>query len=68
MSKTAPTPRWFDAWRESPRVPQDDPADLGTAYGMEMSLGHDFAPPPTTPARRPPGWVQRLTSRRKPLV
>jgi hypothetical protein len=53
---------------------QDDPADLGTAFGLEMSLGEAAADaardaPSAAPAQvagaRRQGLVQRLTGRRK---
>ena len=67
MNKAAPSHRWFAGWRAGvQRPPQDDPADLGTAFGLDMSLSeliHEPCPP--TVAHRP-GWVRRLASRRKP--
>ncbi len=37
MNKSGAPPRWFDAWRPEP---QDEPdfADLGTAFGLDLSL------------------------------
>jgi hypothetical protein len=67
MNKAAPSQRWFAAWRASERQPQDDPADLGTAFGLDMSLNelvHEPASPPP-PAPRP-GWMRRLAAGRKP--
>jgi hypothetical protein len=37
MDKHSNEPRWFHVWRNGPVV-QDDPADLGTAFGLDMSL------------------------------
>ncbi len=69
MSKAAAPSRWFKAWRPAPRVEPDDPADQGTAFGLDMSLLDD-APPPgpaPRPARAP--WAQRLGFRRpKPVA
>ncbi len=66
MSSKAGTPnRWFTGWRFAERAPQDDPADLGTAFGLDMSLDPDWAEPAAPPVARPPGWVQRLTARRR---
>ena len=66
MSTKAANPnRWFTGWRSAERVPQD-PADLGTAFGLDMSLDPDWAASPAAaPVARPPGWVQRLTARRR---
>jgi hypothetical protein len=72
MSKPVAPHRWFTGWRSAAaRAPQDDPADLGTAFGLDMSLGDEtlpHAPPEPAPAAagRSPGWVQRLTLRRRP--
>lgn len=35
-----------------------DPADFGTAFGLEMSLARESAQPPHDPD--PPGWLERL--------
>lgn len=43
-----------------------DPSDLGTAYGMEMSIE---APKPGTPEddlNDPLGWIRRWVERHKP--
>ncbi|HLL11768.1 MAG TPA: hypothetical protein VK570_11960 [Rubrivivax sp.] len=67
MSTKAATPtRWFSGWRIAARAPQSDPADLGTAFGLDMSLDPDWGEPqaPAAPAARPRGWVRRLTARR----
>jgi hypothetical protein len=37
MDKPGTAARWFHAWRSEP-VPQPDFADLGTAFGLDMSL------------------------------
>jgi hypothetical protein len=78
MSKAATPSRWFPGWRTAQRPMQDDPADLGTAFGLEMSLNEaakeaakeaaadaaQRAPAPSAGAR-PRGLMQRLTGRRK---
>lgn len=38
MNKAVIPSRWFSGWRTAERPMQDDPADLGTAFGLEMSL------------------------------
>lgn len=68
MDKTAPTHRWFSAWRAAQPQAQD-PADLGTAFGLDLSLNelvHEPTPP-STPATGAAhrGWMSRFTSRRK---
>jgi hypothetical protein len=68
MSTADPSPRWYAPWRrtEEPEQPAAvDPADLGTAFGLDLSM----APPPNDPRAAPAvepglGW-QRLTTRRK---
>lgn len=60
-SSKRPT-RWFS--RSRPARP--DAADLGTCYGLELSLDPLPVKKPVRPAisnRRGPNWVQRLTSR-----
>jgi hypothetical protein len=69
MNKAAPPNRWFSGWRAAQRPAQDDPADLGTAFGLDLSLNelhHETAPP--SPEASRPGWMQRLASRRKPAA
>jgi hypothetical protein len=69
MNKAAPAHRWFAAWRAAPRPVQDDPADLGTAFGLDMSLNELIHEPPMPPpAARRAGWMQRLAGRSKPQV
>ncbi len=65
MNKADQSNRWFSAWR-APRRPQEaDPADMGTAFGLDLSL--DILHPETNPAptARPASWVARLALRRK---
>lgn len=63
-SKAAPAARWYHVWRQAGRVPAEtDPADHGTAFGMEMSL---LDPPATSlppPPRNP--WMPRWAARRR---
>jgi hypothetical protein len=70
MNKVATPSRWFPGWRTAVRPMQDDPADLGTAFGLEMSLNEaaadtarDKAAAPAVGARRV-GLMQRLAGRR----
>ena len=68
MSKAATPNRWFTGWRASPQPVEMDPADFGTAFGLDLSLNEIAHEPPATvaPAFRRPGWMGRLTMRRKP--
>ena len=70
MRKAATPKRWFSGWRVVERVPQNDPADQGTAFGLDMSLDPAWAEslPASIPRARPFGWVQRLTARRRPVT
>jgi hypothetical protein len=64
----APTPmRLFRFLRSRSKTSaQDDAADMGTAWGLDMS----FDPPPEAAAPVPPlpamhrGWLRRLAARR----
>jgi hypothetical protein len=70
MSKAAPPQRWFTGWRSPAPPPVLDAADLGTAFGLDMSLlpaPADTAGPQPKPAPRR-GWMQRLASRGKPAA
>ena len=64
MNKAVTSRRWFAGWRSAERPAQDDPADLGTAFGLDLSL-NELSHEPPAPARRQ-GWMQRLADRRKP--
>jgi hypothetical protein len=60
------TNRWFAAWRARPLpAPAPDPADCGTAFGLELSMpGEETAPPATaTPLQ---GWRDRWSWLRRP--
>ncbi len=61
--------RWFSNWRSAARpAPDTDPADLGTAYGLEMSLLEHPVEPAAPVAARRPAWIRRLTSRHRPAT
>ena len=66
MDKADKSNRWFSAWRASPRPQEQDPADMGTAFGLDLSLNvlHPELPPPATRARAS-NWVSKLALRRK---
>jgi hypothetical protein len=60
-----PPTRWFAAWRARPvAAPAVDPADCGTAFGLDLSIPGDDAPPRAAPAA-PQGWRARWTARRR---
>jgi hypothetical protein len=67
MSNEATPSRWFSGWRmrETPVI--DDPADMGTAFGLDMSFNEaSHESKSAAPgADEQPGWVQRLTGRPK---
>lgn len=56
--------RWSRARRATPRA--QDPADMGTAFGLEYSLdqGAANANDPAGQAPVDPGWLQRWLSRK----
>jgi hypothetical protein len=69
MAHTASTPRWYAPWRAAAAEKglSVDPADVGTAFGLDMSVDTllpDDAPPAPRPHAERPGWVQRLARRR----
>ena len=67
--KAIPPQRWFSIWRSANRpAPDTDPADLGTAFGLEMSMLETTAVAAAPAAGRRPAWVRRLTSRRRPAT
>ena len=68
MTKAATPHRWFSGWRQVPPAVDTDAADLGTAFGLDVSLNQIYQEPPpraTPAASRQPGWVQRLSARHK---
>lgn len=65
MNKAENTHRWFAAWR-APRTVEDDPADMGTAFGLDLSL--NLLPHEADAARKAApktNWVKRLALGRK---
>lgn len=63
MNKPAAPNRWFSGLRAAARPAHEDPADYGTAFGLDLSL-NELVHQPVQPAKRPRGWIQRLTTRR----
>ncbi len=69
MAKVGTSHRWFAGWRGAARPAPCDPADMGTAFGLELSLFESTqAPRPEPAASRRAGWMQRLGARRKPAA
>ncbi len=67
MNKASRSPGLFGRFRAPPAPDSVDAADLGTAFGLEVSLDqteHD-APGSAPLTWQAPAWVQRLTSRGK---
>jgi hypothetical protein len=68
MTRPHSSPPWYAPWRSAAEPSAaDDPADLGTAFGLDLSLdpmpraADDAAAAPEDDAR----WVQRPDARRK---
>jgi hypothetical protein len=61
-----PTP-WYQPWLAGRRVNDADAADLGTAFGLDMSVEHwqDGAAETPVAALSEPGWLARWATRRK---
>jgi hypothetical protein len=59
------TNRWFAAWRARPLpAPAPDPAECGTAFGLELSMP-GLEPTPPVPAAPPQGWRDLWARRRR---
>ncbi len=67
MDKTTAPHRWFSGWRAPAPAVDSDPADMGTAFGLDLSLHemHQKTTPPGAAVPRQAGWMQRLTERNK---
>jgi len=64
-SNAANAQRWFKSWRSTPRpAPDTDPADLGTAFGLDLSMSEVSTAPPAT-GELPADWALRLAERRR---
>ncbi len=68
MSKADTNSRWYAPWRQASLADQDDAADMGTAFGLDLSVASEFpksTEAPTTPAQEPSrgSWIKRLTLR-----
>jgi hypothetical protein len=67
MKKAESPVRWYHAWQTQRAKVDDDAADMGTAFGLDMSIPDDVAETPsgTTAARHEPGFMARWNNRRK---
>jgi len=67
MNKANRPAPWYAPWRSgAAQAVDDDPADMGTAFGLDYSLNLLVTEPPPEPkGESRPGWMQRLSSRRK---
>jgi len=63
----SPDPALPDEPAPPPRAPAPDPADFGTAYGMELTID---SPAKQAPAEEdaddPLAWIRRWVERHKP--
>ena len=48
-------------------TPAQDPSDLGTAYGMEMSIEAPKSGDPEYDLNDPLGWIRRWVERHNPI-
>lgn len=70
MDHADSTPPWYAPWRQAARPdPADDPAGLGTAFGLDLSMPQPPSPalptPPTGGSNHTGRWVLRLAARRR---
>lgn len=68
MSKPTIPQRWFTGRRSAPDTDFDDLADLGTAFGLDMSLRERGPEAPPVRPQPSAGWTQRLGLTRKPAA
>jgi hypothetical protein len=67
MKKAESPARWYHAWQPRRAEAEDDAADMGTAFGLDMSIPDDIVVPPPggQAARRDTGFMARWNNRRK---
>lgn len=63
MDKPSKTPGLFQRLRARRAASVEDAADMGTAFGMEMSLGGNTPMPSVAAASRAPRWLRRFAAR-----
>lgn len=64
MNKLANSAPWYAPWRQRAAV-EDDPADLGTAFGLDLSLDLPPEPLPAPRGATRSTWVPRWVRGRK---
>lgn len=67
MKKAESPARWYHPWQSQRAQDDDDAADMGTAFGLDMSISDEAADAATrtAAAARDPGFLARWTHRRK---
>jgi hypothetical protein len=68
MKKAASPARWYHAWQPRRGEVDDDAADMGTAFGLDMSIPDDLDQTATINAaakQRDSGFMARWNNRRK---
>lgn len=67
MKKAESPARWFHPWQSQRAHADDDAADMGTAFGLDMSISDEAVElaARTAAAARDPGFLARWTNRRK---
>jgi hypothetical protein len=68
MSKLPTTRKLFRLGRARSLPAELDPADLGTAFGLDMSLDQPDELPAAAPVPRRAGWLRWLTSRHRAVA
>lgn len=67
MKKAESPARWYHPWQSQRAQDDDDAADMGTAFGLDMSISDEAADAAAraAAATRGPGFMARWTNRRK---
>jgi hypothetical protein len=66
MSKAISAFRWFALRRAADRPRNDDPADMGTTFGLELILREQVQSPAPLPSRS--RWIHKFAVHRKSAV
>jgi hypothetical protein len=66
MKKAESPARWYHAWQPQRTEVDDDAADMGTAFGLDMSIPDDVATTssPSAATKRDAGFMARWNNRR----
>ena len=65
MNDADRSPRWFHPWRSEPVPAAEDPADLGTAFGLDLSLQREHEAATAPAAAADTGWLPYLRLHRR---